>query len=52
MYQLAAAGRVTMTELKEVIDLDEFIKLASLCRMEKDIAAAAAEKARQEAESQ
>ena len=50
MYQLVAAQRVSMTELKEVIDLDEFIKLGSLCRMEKDIAAAAIEKARQEAE--
>jgi len=52
MYQLAAAQRVSMTELKEVIDLDEFLKLAALCRMEKDIAAAVAEKARQEAEDQ
>jgi len=50
MYQLVAAQRVTMTELKEVITLDEFIKLGSLCRMEKDVAIAAAEKARQEAE--
>ena len=50
MYQLAAAGKVSMTELEEVIDLEQFFKLGSLCRMEKDIAVAAADKARQEAE--
>lgn len=50
MYQLVAAQRVSMTELLEVIDLDQFLKLNAIYRMEKDIEAAEIEKARQEAE--
>jgi hypothetical protein len=40
MFQLVAAGRGTMTELKEVITLDEFLKLHAIWQMEKDIEAA------------
>lgn len=50
MYQLVAAQRVSMTEIREIITLDEFLKLYALYRMEKDIEAAEAEKAKQEAE--
>ena len=49
MYQLVGAGRVTMTELKEVITLDEFLKLYALWRMEKDIESARADELREEA---
>jgi len=50
MYQLVSAQRVSMTELKEVITLEEFMKLYAVYRMEKDIEAGMAEKARQEVE--
>ena len=50
MYQLVGAGRVSMTELKQVIDLDEFLKLYSLWGMEKDIESAQRIEAREEAE--
>ena len=50
MYQLVSAKQVSMTELKEIITLDEFLKLYALYRMGKDIEAAQIEEARQEAE--
>jgi len=49
MYQLVNAGRVSITEIKEVITLDEFLKLYALWRMEKDIEAAKAKELEEEA---
>ena len=40
MYQLVDAGRTTLTELKEVITLDEFLKLYAIWQMGRDVEAA------------
>jgi hypothetical protein len=45
VYQAIAAGKVSFSECKEVIDLDEFLKLHALVTMENDIQAMMAEDA-------
>jgi phosphodiesterase/alkaline phosphatase D-like protein len=50
MFQLVSAHWVTMTELKEIITLDEFLKLYAMYRMSKDIEAIEADKMKEGAE--
>lgn len=49
-YQLILAGKVKKRELEEDYTLDEYLKLFALYRMENDIEAAEAERAKKEAE--